>query len=178
MRRKKLKKRSMQKTTWQADNTINEFQHVGTLKYNKVFTTRGHTCLTCRLCYQRIVYKYKCLSSFSFSFLSSFFKLRGRENMQLQNLAFWRVPSESIFSFTGWRIYLYSSGLKAQVLLVQDSFRFFTRSLARDYPHLFTATSLFKTYSSSYFRRGGYFRFRILANHLASFFFSPCQAIR
>ena len=51
----------MQLTTWQADNTRNKFQHVGTLKYNKVFTTRGHTCLTCRLCYQRIVHKYKCL---------------------------------------------------------------------------------------------------------------------
>ena len=153
---------------------------MGTLKYNKVFTTRGHMFLTCQLCYQRIVHKYKCLSSFSFSFLSSFFKLRGRENMQLQYLAFRWVPSESIFSFTGWRIYLYSSGLKAQVLLVQKSFRFFTRSLAQDSPHLFTATSLFKTdflLPISTDERGGYFRFRILANPLASIFFSPCLAI-
>ena len=91
--------------------------------------------------------------------------------MQLQYLAFWRVPSESIFSFTGWRIYLYSSGLKAQVLLVQDSFCFFTWSLARDSTHLFTAASLFKTdiLPISADERGGYFRFRILANHLASF---------
>ena len=128
----------MQLTTWLADNTRNKFQHVGTVKYNKIFTTCGHTCLTCRL-----IHKYKCLSSFSF--LSSFFKLRGQKNVQLQYLAFWQVPSESIFSFTGWRIYLYRSGLKAQVLLVQDSFPFLTRSLARDSPHLFTVTSLFKT---------------------------------
>ena len=154
---------------------------MGTLKYNKVFTTRGHTYLTCRLCYQRIVHKYKCLSSFPFSFLSSFFKLRGRENMQLQYLAFRRVPLESIFSFTGWWIYLYSSGLKAQDLLGQNSFCFFTRSLARDSPHLLTVTSLFKTdflLPISADERGGYSRFRILVNHLASIFFSPSLVIR
>ena len=68
---------------------------MGTLKY-KFFTIRGLMCLTCRLCYQWIVHKYKCLSSFSFS---SFFKLREREreNMQLQYLVFWQVPLESIF---------------------------------------------------------------------------------
>ncbi len=35
-----------------------------------------------------------------------------------------RVPLESIFSFTGWRtLFIYSSGLKVWVLLVQDTFR-------------------------------------------------------
>ena len=91
----------MKFTTWQADNTKNKFQHVGTLKYHKVFTTRGHTCLTCRLCYRWRVHKYKCLSFFSFSFLSSFFKLRGRENMQLR-------PLRRVFSLLrgGWFIYI------------------------------------------------------------------------
>ena len=49
--------------------------------------------------------------------------------------------------------------------------------LARDSPHLFTATSLFKNWFSLPLfplpERGGYFRFGILANHLASIFFSP-----
>ena len=47
---------------------MNKFQHMGTLKYNKAFNTRGHTYLTCRLYYQRIIHKYKCLSSLFFSF--------------------------------------------------------------------------------------------------------------
>ena len=118
----------MQLTTWQADNTMNKFQHVGTSKYNKVFTTRRCTYLTFRLYYQRIIHKYKCL--LPFSFLSSFFKLRGRENMQLQYLAFWRVPSESIFfRFTpvisaAVSKYLITSttGLKIPVLLLRPEF--------------------------------------------------------
>ena len=38
------------------------------IKYTKVFNTCGHTYLTCRLYYQRIISKYKCLSSLFFSF--------------------------------------------------------------------------------------------------------------
>ena len=92
---------------------------------------------------------------------------------------------------------IYSSGLKVWVLHVQDSFRLppvilavvqyilsrqllsrkslfwcFARSLARDSPHLFTTTSLFKTdFPYPYFRcrKGGYFRLRTLANYLAFF---------
>ena len=99
----------------------------------------------------------------------------GRNSLNVY-LSFWRVPSESIFSFTRGRIYLNSSGLKAQVPLVQDSFRFFTRSLARYSPHLFTATSLFKTDILYLYFPGGrrcHFRLRVLANHLASIFFLP-----
>ena len=84
----------MQMTTWQADNTSNKFQHVGTLKYNKVFTTRRHTCLTCRLCYQRIVHKYKCLSFFPFSFFHLLIE-RERE-CAIAVLSFLTVSSESI----------------------------------------------------------------------------------
>ena len=58
------------------------------------------------------------------------------------------------------------------------AFRFFTRSLGMRLTYLFTVISIFKTdflIPISADEKGCYFRFRILANHLARFF---CQAIR
>ena len=97
-------------------------------------------------------------------------------------------------------LYICSSGLKIWVLLVQDTFHLppvilavvsiylitlttvpqipfwcFARSLALDSPHLLTTTSvpklIFLTPTSAAEKRG-YFRFRILANHVAFFFIS------
>ena len=88
-----------------------------------------------------------------------------------------------------------------KVILVEDSFRFFTRSSARDSPYLLTTTSLFKTllhpewgmrfrsprplfqnsFSYSLFPltvKGGYFRFWIPANHPASLFFPVRRLLR
>ena len=110
---------------------------------------------------------------------------------------FWRIFSffYGLMEF----IYAYHSGLKVWVLLVQDTFRLppvtsavvqyilsfqllLTQSLAWD---LFTTTSVpklifFFPISADGRRRlfplteeGGYFRFGILANHLASIFFLP-----
>ena len=122
---------------------MNKFQHVGTLKYNKVFNTRGHTYLTGRLYYQRIIHKYKCLSSLFFSFFLLEIErerervLRkgvGRNSLNVY-LAFFGGLLLRVFSLLrASGIFFYSFGLKASVLLVQDSFRFFTRSLAWDSP--------------------------------------------
>ena len=109
---------------------MNKFQHVGTLKYNKVFNTRGHTYLTCRLYYQRIIHKYTNVF-LPCSFLSSFLKLRERErvievlrkggekNSLNVYLAFWLVSSENIF-FNGLAGF-YGARLDASAILVQSS---------------------------------------------------------
>ena len=69
MRRKKLKKKH-EISNLIVDDTNEQLQHVGTLKYINLFTTHTdtHIYLTCQLYYQRIIYDDKCLSSFS-SFL-------------------------------------------------------------------------------------------------------------
>ena len=71
----------------------------------------------------------------------------------------------------GFYIYL---GLKASVLLVQDSFRFFTRNFGHCvhtscHSNCCPKTDFLIPISAD--EKGCYFHFRILANHLASFFF-------
>ena len=159
----------------------------GTLKYNKVFNTRGHTYLTCRLYYQWIIHKYKCLSSLFFSFL----KLRERERERECNSSTWEgcrdKQSEGLLSFltdSFWEHFLlrvsgilYSSAWMRLSSCPRALCRFFTRSLAWDSPICSWRSPSWKLISFipiSANEKGCYFRFRILANHLASFF---CQVI-
>ena len=169
---------------------MNKFQYVGTLKYNKVFNTHGHAYLTRRLYYQRIIHKYECLSSLFFSFflleierereyvIAKLRKGVGRNSCKVY-LAFWRVPSESIISFYGQAgFYIYSLAWRHQFFLSKILFCFFTRSLGHSihtscHPACCPKTDFLILISAD--EKGCYFRFRILANHLASFF---CQAIR
>ena len=71
---------------WQLDRQTTQWINFDTrrdIKYNKVFfNTCGHTYLTCRLYYQRIISTYKCLSSLFFSFfLLKIDRERKRESM-------------------------------------------------------------------------------------------------
>ena len=151
------------------------------IKYNQVFHTGGHTYLTCQLYYQRIVSKYKCLSS-------SFFKLREREYViAVLRKCVGRNSLKVYLAFDGFLLRVFSllrasgmfwsSACGVCYFLSRALFCFFTRSLGQ-IPRPLMATSVLKTdflISISADKKGCYFRFQILANHLASFF---CQAIR
>ena len=126
----------------------------------------------------------------------------GRNSLNVY-LSFWRIPLESIFSFTGWRnyIYIYIYSYEGIGSLVQDSFHFLhpvisavvsiylitsttvpqIPVLARDSPHLFTTIPFFKTdFLNPYFRWrkvGYHFRSRALANHLAFFLPFPGDSL-
>ena len=103
----------------------------------------------------------------------------GRNSLNVY-LTFWRVPLESIFSFTGGRnfvyiyIYIYIAlAWRHRFFLSKILFRFFTRSLdMRLAPSVHDNISLQNWFSLSLFpltKKGCYFCFRILANHLAFF---------
>ena len=75
--------------------------------------------------------------------------------------------------------YLYNSGLKAQVLLVQDSFRFLHPESWPEIRPICSRRHLSsKKFSFTLFpltERRCHFLFRVLANHFASFFFFPVR---
>ena len=83
----------------------------------------------------------------------------------------------SLLRADGILIYAYSSGLRAlSSSCPRFYFAFFTRSLVRDSPHLFTTTSVPKLIffiPISADGRSSHFRLRVLPNHLASIFFLP-----
>ena len=93
-----------------------------------------------------------------------------REKQSYCLLSFLAGSFWEYFLFYGLAGFFYSFGLKASVLFVQDSFRFFTRSLAWDSPMrswrpLSTKLIFFIPVSTD--EKEWYFRFRIMA----SFFF-------
>ena len=104
-------------------------------------------------------------------------KCVGRNSLNVY-LSFWWVPSESIFSFTGWRnfIYIYIAlAWRHRTFLSKILSAFFIRSLGTRFnPSVHGDISLQNWFSYSLFpldEKGYYFRFMILSNHLASFFF-------
>ena len=102
----------------------------------------------------------------------------GRNSLNVY-LSFRRVPSESISSFTGWwnfiyiYIYIYNSLAWRPTFLSKILSAFFIRSLGpRFAPSVHGDISLQNWFSYSLFpldEKWGYFRFKILANHLAFF---------
>ena len=148
---------------------------MGTLKYNKVFNTRGHTYLTCRLHYQWIIHKYKCLSSFLLEIEREYViavlrKGVGRNSLNVY-LAFWRVPSESIFSFTSLRDFFSALAWRHQFFLSKILSAFSPGVWHEIRPCVHGGLRPLNWFPYPYFRwwKGSYFRFRVLANHLASF---------
>ena len=92
----------------------------------------------------------------------------GRNSLNIY-LSFWRVPSESIFSFTGWRnyiyIYIYRSFPRFPPLFQPESWHE-TRPICSQ-RHLSSKLIFFTPISAD--GRKCHFRSRALANHLAFF---------
>ena len=120
----------MQLTTWQEDNTMNKFQHVGTLKQVFLYTC-GHTYSMCQLYYQRVIHKYKCLSSFFFFLLSlNWEREREREREYvIAVLSFLTGSFGEYFLFYKLAGFFIALARRLQFFLSKILFRFFTRSL-------------------------------------------------
>ena len=97
----------------------------------------------------------------------------GRNSLKVY-LAFWRVPSESIFFFTGSGIFLHLWLEGISSFCPRFYFASSPGDLATVSINLVTPTAVLKLIffiPISADEKGCYFRFGILANHLASFFF-------
>ena len=128
-----------------------------------------------------------------FSFLSSFFKLRERERERVYVIAILSKGGRrnslnvylAFFAGSFWEYFLfyglagfYIARLECVCHLVQGLSASSPGVLATVFTHLITSTAVLKLIffiPISADEKGRYFRFRILANYLASFF---CQAIR
>ena len=168
------------------NDTNEHLQHVGALKYINLFTTHADTHI------QRVGYiingQYMILNDFLPFFISFSLSLNWEREREYI-VGYWEKQSYNLLIFSDgfmWRKFsliradglyvIFSSGLKVWLLLVQDSFRYLypeswheTRVLSRR-PHLQNSFSL-PLFPLT--EEGGYFRFGILANHLASIFFLP-----
>ena len=186
------------KETWSnkfvADATNNNFDHVGTLKYQS-FTTHRYTPSTCQIYHKWIVHEHECLSSFLFFRLQSFLyweKERERERERgYIKLGIRRTGLKVYLSFFFFRRsscgeYFLFYGLIDFMLFLVLAWRngsfvseiFFSSSFTRSTWLWFRPP---RTLSNNYFSlflfsptgRRCHFRFRVPANPLASTLFLP-----